>query len=386
MSSHTSPLGGAKFPCASLAEALPHLRRPPSAAAVRFKIQNAADEAAQVAAYVDARLVFDRLDHVCGERWSARCEELPEALIPPPVDRNGELKGPPPLYVRCRLALYGVTREDVGEGQDPKAAFSDAIKRAAVHFGVGRALYAMRLPWLREGEADSELRRNRKGRLVLDRRTEGWCREMYERWLEERGIPQFGEPLEHGDENGAQGFEAQARPHGMGAPRDAKRMDQGQWRVPGQRPERGSGPSPLPGRGNGGVPLDRGAPVQPGSPVARPWPVTDAKRGEPPVREHDHDRVARWQRAARFDDETVAALAEFLFGERRLDRLDDRQVGELGMSLELAVRGRVTQRTLAGAITRLSGRDDRLEAARALRAWLIEKTPQRELPDRRRAA
>jgi hypothetical protein len=28
-------------------------------------------------------------------------------------------------YVRCRLTLYGVTREDVGEGQDPKAAFSD---------------------------------------------------------------------------------------------------------------------------------------------------------------------------------------------------------------------------------------------------------------------
>jgi hypothetical protein len=386
MSSHTSHLGGAKFPCASLAEALPHLRRPPTAAAVRFKIQNAADEAAQVAAYVDARLVFDRLDHVCGERWSARCEELPEALIPPPVDPNGELKGPPPLYVRCRLALFGVTREDVGEGQDPKAAFSDAIKRAAVHFGVGRALYAMRLPWLRAGEADSELRRNRRGKLVLDRRTEAWCREMYERWLEERGIPQFGEPLEHGDENGARGFEARARPQGMGAPRDAKRIDQGQWRVPGHRPQRGSGPSPLPGPGNGGVSPDRGASVQPGSPVVRPWPVTDARRGEPLVRGNDHEQVACWQRAARFDDETVAALAEFLFGEHRLDRLDDRQAGELATSLELAVRGRVAQRALAGAIVRLSGRDDRPEAARALRGWLIEKANRRERLDGRRAA
>jgi hypothetical protein len=47
-------------PCASLADALPHLRRPPAAAAVRFKIQNAADDAAQVAAYVDARLVYNR--------------------------------------------------------------------------------------------------------------------------------------------------------------------------------------------------------------------------------------------------------------------------------------------------------------------------------------
>ena len=125
-----------------------------------------------MAAYIDARLVFDRLDHVCGHRWSARFDELPKGLTPPPIDRNGELREPSSVYVRCRLTLYGVTREDVGEGQDVKAAFSDAIKRAAVHVGVGRALYAMRLPWLREGDADSELRRNRRGRLVLDRRTE----------------------------------------------------------------------------------------------------------------------------------------------------------------------------------------------------------------------
>jgi hypothetical protein len=69
-------------PCPTLAEALPQRRRPPTPAAVRFKIQNAAEEAAQVAAYVDARLVFDRRDHVCGERWSAALDELPEALIP----------------------------------------------------------------------------------------------------------------------------------------------------------------------------------------------------------------------------------------------------------------------------------------------------------------
>jgi hypothetical protein len=386
MSSHTSHLGGAKFPCASLAEALPHLRRPPTAGAVRFKIQNSADEAAQVAAYIDARLVFDRLDRVCGQKWSARFDKLPEELIPPRVDRNGELREPPPVYVRCRLTLYGVTREDVGEGQDPKAAFSDAIKRAAVHFGVGRALYAMRLPWLREGKADSELRRNRRGKLVLDRRTEAWCREMYERWLEERGIPQFGEPLDHGGENGARGFERRARPQGIDPPRDVNRIDQGQWRVLGDRPQRGSGPSPLPGRGNAGVPPDRGARVPPGSPVARLRPVSDTRRGQPPVREHDHEQVSRWQRAGRFDDETVATLAEFLFGEHRLDRLDDRQAGELAIAIELAVRGRVAQRTLAGAIARLSGRGDRPEAARALRGWLIEKANQPEQLDGRRGA
>ena len=82
--------GGPDFPCASLDEALKHLRRPPTPEAVRFKIQTVAGEAAQVAPYVDARLVFDRLDLVCGGRWSAECEQLPEPLRSRPVDRNGQ--------------------------------------------------------------------------------------------------------------------------------------------------------------------------------------------------------------------------------------------------------------------------------------------------------
>src|SRR5919202_1173611 len=171
--------GGPDLPCASLDEALRHLRRPPAPEAVRFKIQNTAGDHAQVAAYIDARLVFDRLDLVCGGRGAGRFEELPSPLLPPPCDRDGQPLARPPIHVRCRLTAFGVTREDVGEGEDPKAAFSDAIKRAAVHFGVGRALYAMRAPWLRAGEAGGELRRNRRGRLVLDERTEEWCRERY---------------------------------------------------------------------------------------------------------------------------------------------------------------------------------------------------------------
>jgi hypothetical protein len=42
MTDSKSRLCGEKFPCASLDEALPHLRRPPAAQAVRFKIQNTA--------------------------------------------------------------------------------------------------------------------------------------------------------------------------------------------------------------------------------------------------------------------------------------------------------------------------------------------------------
>ena len=184
------------YPCATLDEALRELRRPPAPQAVKFKIQNAVGEYAQIAPYIDARLVYDRLDHVCGGNWSAVCEELPVALQPQrPVEPERKL-----IHVRCRLTVFGVTREDVGEGQDPKAAVSDAVKRAAVQFGIARAIYAMRSPWLQEGDADSELRRNHKGRLVLDHRTDEWCRGRYEAWLEERGIARFGEPLDHGDD------------------------------------------------------------------------------------------------------------------------------------------------------------------------------------------
>jgi hypothetical protein len=68
---------GDVFPCASLAEALPQLRRPPTAEPVRFKIQTVAGKLAQIAPYLDARLVFDRLDFFCGERWAGEFEPLP---------------------------------------------------------------------------------------------------------------------------------------------------------------------------------------------------------------------------------------------------------------------------------------------------------------------
>ena len=34
--------------------------------------------------------------------------------------------------------------------------------------------------------------------LVIDERTDAWCREKYERWLEERGVAEFGLPIERG--------------------------------------------------------------------------------------------------------------------------------------------------------------------------------------------
>jgi hypothetical protein len=60
MNKMSGPEAGHDFPCVSLDQGLPHLRRPPAAEAVHFKIQNTAGDHAQIAAYLDARLVFDR--------------------------------------------------------------------------------------------------------------------------------------------------------------------------------------------------------------------------------------------------------------------------------------------------------------------------------------
>ena len=102
MTEDSSPDEGEEVPCLSLSDALPYLRRPPGPAAVRFKVQTPADDAGQVVAYVDARLVYDRLDRVCGERWAARFGPLPRALVP---RLSCDSEGPAPRACRrCTCA------------------------------------------------------------------------------------------------------------------------------------------------------------------------------------------------------------------------------------------------------------------------------------------
>ena len=143
MTERTSPDDEVQFPCASLADALPHLRRPPGAAAVRFKIQNAADDAAQVAAYVDARLVYDRLDQVCGRALVGALRAAAESARP----RR-------PAATAAAAAVRALPADALrrhprgrGGGPDPKAAFG-SVKRAAVTSGwPGPLRHAA--PWLR---------------------------------------------------------------------------------------------------------------------------------------------------------------------------------------------------------------------------------------------
>jgi len=111
---------------------------------VKWKPQAVNGNRALAIAYADARVVMDRLDDVVGPmNWADDYEVLPDNSV---VCR---LKVRHPEKA-CRF----VTKTDVGSpseqpdgGDRLKAAFSDALKRAAVKFGVGRYLYRLPQQW-----------------------------------------------------------------------------------------------------------------------------------------------------------------------------------------------------------------------------------------------
>jgi hypothetical protein len=86
--------------------------------------------------YIDARSVMRRLDAVVGPgNWSF----------------DFDLLSPEGKMVKGRLTVLGVTKCDAGEAaaEDEvlKSAVSDALKRCAVHFGIGRYLYYLPRVW-----------------------------------------------------------------------------------------------------------------------------------------------------------------------------------------------------------------------------------------------
>ncbi len=91
--------------------------------------------------YVDARVVMDRLDGVLGVAgWQDEYECLPAGSV---VCR-----------LKCKVGEDWLVKVDVGSpseqpdaGDRMKAAFSDALKRAAVKYGIGRYLYSLPSTW-----------------------------------------------------------------------------------------------------------------------------------------------------------------------------------------------------------------------------------------------
>src|SRR5262245_39779524 len=117
------------------------LAAPFSEMEVKFKPQAVKGNRALALAYVDVRAIMDRLDHVLGfENWQDDYQLLPD---------NSVL-----CRLRLRIENKWVTKMDVGgQSEQPdggdrlKAAVSDALKRAAVKFGIGRYLYRLPQQW-----------------------------------------------------------------------------------------------------------------------------------------------------------------------------------------------------------------------------------------------
>lgn len=111
-------------------------------AAVKWKPQTVKGTRALAIAYLDARAIQDRLDEVVGVAgWQDDYQLLADGSVV------------------CKLQVlingHWVSKTDVGSpseqpdsGDRVKAAFSDALKRAAVKFGIGRYLYRIPAQWV----------------------------------------------------------------------------------------------------------------------------------------------------------------------------------------------------------------------------------------------
>lgn len=159
------------FPLDSFKKAAPHLRRPFARSAVRFKIIGGL----HVAAYIDARLVIERLNLVVPHLWFDNYEVTGGSLI-------------------CRLTIGDITREDIGSGYKGKGLYSDALKRAAVKFGVGVSLYA--IPSV---AIDQQFTQKQGKATIITGAGIKHLRDRYDGWLENGGTEKFGDVLDHGD-------------------------------------------------------------------------------------------------------------------------------------------------------------------------------------------
>lgn len=120
------------------------LAAPFPASAIGWKAQTTTKDKARALAvpYIDARDVMDRLDQVLGPAsWRDEYQVLPCGAV----------------LCRLHLRLDGewIAKEDAGGQSDQddvgdkmKAAFSDALKRAAVKWGIGRYLYSIPKAWV----------------------------------------------------------------------------------------------------------------------------------------------------------------------------------------------------------------------------------------------
>ena len=204
----------AALPARTHAQAAELLRRPFAPGAIGFrammKVPLNGDPfgGAQVATYIGAQSVLQRLNAVAPGRWRQEFK----LLEPPPGSKR--------LYMACRLIItlpiteeapdVEAVYEDVGERDGAsraglKALYSDARKRAAVAAGIGAYLYTALEPVvLPIGPKDRQvqlIRRSGKADvLALLPATEQWLRHGYQQRMSTEAVRRdLGEILAHGE-------------------------------------------------------------------------------------------------------------------------------------------------------------------------------------------
>ena len=234
-------------PAATHREAAELFRRPFAPGAIGFRAMTKVAyngrpyAGAQVAAYLGAQSVLQRLNTIVPGRWRQEFRPVAGELVPANAKK---------LYLACRLTITLATEaggepveaiyEDIGEmdAGSPaglKALYSDARKRAAVAAGIGAYIYTALAdvvlalgPGIRQVQAIR--RQGKSDLLVVHPATEQWLRDGdHTRMSTEAVRRDLGEILAHGEpETGMGQGEAADRaadPGGAPASDDARAND-----------------------------------------------------------------------------------------------------------------------------------------------------------------
>lgn len=174
-------------------ELIKEFRRPFPPNVVLSRIQAAYDDKALVVYYIDARHVSERLNQLCPGQWSSAMSEITLG------DQVGIL-----CEISIDLGNCVIKRSDVGtklatdDMGGLKAMASDALKRAAVHLGIGVSLYAQETNWVPETDNGIVcIKRNKNNKLAyIQEPAVKRLADKYKKWLDSEGIKKFGLPVE----------------------------------------------------------------------------------------------------------------------------------------------------------------------------------------------
>lgn len=274
---NTVPATSIQPPARTHAEAAQLFRRPFAAGAIGFRAMTKVAfngqpyAGAQIAAFLNAQSVVQRLNAVAPGRWRQEFQLVPPELIPANTKKT---------YLACRLIVTLPVEDggpdveavyaDLGEMDNSslaglKALYSDARKRAGVLAGIGAYLYTALAPVVlpigpATGQVQAIRRQGKSDLLVLSPQTEQWLRQGYQARMNTDAVRRdLGEILAHGEPQTGMG-QGEAAEQTL----PAEHATPTQPDTPAPVPTSPAAPAAPPNRNGGGVAVDFGQ-LGPGS-------------------------------------------------------------------------------------------------------------------------